>query len=234
MSKDTLTVTDNRTGRTYELPVEYDTINAMDLRQIKVNDGDFGMMSYDPGFKNTASTKSTITFIDGAKGILRYRGIPIEQLAQNSNYLETAYLILFGELPSKDEYDNWEHEILHHTFIHENIKSLIEAFRYDAHPMSIFISTVAALPTFYPESRNIADPEIRLKQIHRLVGKVPTIAAFSYRHLRGLPYEYPDNELSYTGNFLKMLDRMTETKYVPDPVLERAKLWYGDNARYRV
>jgi citrate synthase len=222
MSKNTLTITDNRTDRAYEIPVEYDTINAMDLRQIKVNDDDFGMMSYDPGFKNTASTKSTITYIDGAKGILRYRGYPIEQLALQSNYLETAYLILNGELPTKEEFDDWEHNITHHTFLHENVKSLIEAFRYDAHPMSMFISTVAALPTFYPEARNIADPEIRLKQIYRLVGKVPTIAAFSYRHLRGLPYEYPDNDLSYTGNFLKMLDCMSQSKYQPNPVLERA------------
>ncbi|MFN2277340.1 MAG: citrate/2-methylcitrate synthase, partial [Candidatus Promineifilaceae bacterium] len=179
MSTNTFTITDNRTGKSYEIPVEHDTINAMDLRQIKVNEDDFGLMSYDPGFKNTASTKSTITFIDGAKGILRYRGYPIEQLATQSSYLETAYLILYGELPTAEEYAMWEYEILHHTFLHENVKQLIEAFRYDAHPMSMFISTVAALPTFYPESRNISDPEIRLKQVFRLIGKVPTIAAFS-------------------------------------------------------
>ncbi len=222
MSTNTFTIIDNRTGKSYEIPIEHDTINAMDLRQIKVNEDDFGLMSYDPGFKNTASTKSTITYIDGAKGILRYRGYPIEQLATQSNYLETAYLILHGELPSAEEYDEWEHEILHHTFLHENVKQLIEAFRYDAHPMSMFISTVAALPTFYPESRNIADPDVRLKQVHRLIGKVPTIAAFSYRHLRGLPYVYPDNDLNYTGNFLQMLDRMGQAEYVPNPVLERA------------
>jgi citrate synthase len=194
----------------------------MDLRQIKVNPDDFGMMTYDPGFKNTASTKSTITYIDGDKGILRYRGYPIEQLAADSNYLETAYLILHGELPTPEQYSEWEYEILHHTFVHENVRTLIDAFRYDAHPMSMFISTVAALPTFYPEARNISDPAIRMRQIIRLVAKVPTIAAFSYRHLRGLPDVYPDNDLSYTGNFLNMLDRMTQVKYTPNPVLERA------------
>lgn len=222
MSKDTLTITDNRNGRTYEIPVAHDTINAMDLRQIKIDDDDFGMMSYDPGFKNTASTESTITFIDGDKGILRYRGYPIDQLALNSNYLEVAYLILYGELPTQEQYANWEYRILHRTFFHENIKSLIEAFRYDAHPMSMFISTVAAMSTYYPESRNVSNENDRERQIIRLIAKVPTIAAFSYRHLRGLPYVYPDNELSYTGNFLSMLDKMTEVKYVPNTVMERA------------
>lgn len=222
MSSDTITITDNRTGKSYEIPITHDTINAMDLRQIKVNPDDFGMMTYDPGFKNTASTKSTITYIDGDKGILRYRGYPIEQLAAESNYLETAYLILHGELPTQEQYDEWEYQILHHTFVHENVRTLIDAFRYDAHPMSMFISTVAALPTFYPEARNISDPEVRMRQIIRLVAKVPTIAAFSYRHLRGLPDVYPDNDLSYTGNFLNMLDRMTQVKYTPNPVLERA------------
>lgn len=222
MSKDTLTITDNRNGRTYEIPVAHDTINAMDLRQIKIDDDDFGMMSYDPGFKNTASTESTITFIDGDKGILRYRGYPIDQLALNSNYLEVAYLILYGELPTQEQYASWEYRILHRTFFHENIKSLIEAFRYDAHPMSMFISTVAAMSTYYPESRNVSNENDRERQIIRLIAKVPTIAAFSYRHLRGLPYVYPDNELSYTGNFLSMLDKMTEVKYVPNTVMERA------------
>lgn len=222
MSKDTLSITDNRTGKSYEVPIAHDTINAMDLRQIRVNPDDFGMMAYDPGFKNTASTKSTITYIDGDKGILRYRGYPIEQLATSSNYLEVAYLILHGELPTQEQYEAWEYEILHHTFVHENVRTLMDAFRYDAHPMSMFISTVAALPTFYPEARDIADPDNRMKQIIRLVGKVPTIAAFSYRHLRGLPEVYPDNDLSYTGNFLNMLDRMTQIKYTPNPVLERA------------
>lgn len=222
MTTDSLTITDNRTGQSYEIPVTHDTINAMDLRQIKVNEGDFGMMSYDPGFKNTASTKSTITFIDGGKGILRYRGYPIEQLAEHSNFLETAYLVMFGELPTKAEYDQWEYDILHHTFIHENIKQLMDAFRHNAHPMGMFISTVAALSTYYPEARNIFDEGDRLKQIIRLIAKVPTIAAFSYRHSRGLPYVYPDNDLSYSGNFLNMLDKMTQVKYEPNPILERA------------
>jgi citrate synthase len=222
MTKNSLTITDNRTGKTYEVPVEHDTINAMDLRQIKVNEADFGMLSYDPGFKNTASTKSTITYIDGGKGILRYRGYPIEQLAEKANFLEVAYLILNGELPTKEQYDAWEHNILHHTFVHENIKQFTEAFRYDAHPMGMFIATVAALSTFYPESRNIDDPNNRFIQIVRLIAKVPTIAAFSYRHSRGLPYVYPDNDLSYSGNFLNMLDKMTEVKYEPNPILERA------------
>ncbi|MCZ7671425.1 MAG: citrate synthase [Chloroflexi bacterium] len=222
MSQDTITITDNRTGKTYELPITHDTINAMDLRQIKVNPEDFGMMSYDPAFKNTASTKSTITYIDGAKGILRYRGYPIEQLADKSNYLEVAYLILNGELPTPAEYTDWEYEILHHTFVHENIKRFMQHFRHDAHPMGMFISTIAAMSAFYPEGRNIEDPHNRLIQTMRLIAKVPTVAAFSYRHARGLPYVYPDNDLSYTGNFLNMLDKMTETKYEPNPVLERA------------
>ncbi|MCA9981770.1 MAG: citrate synthase, partial [Anaerolineales bacterium] len=222
MTKDTLTVTDNRTGTTYELPITNDTINAMDLRQIKVNPDDFGMLSYDPAFKNTASTKSTITYIDGDKGILRYRGYPIEQLAEKSNYLEVAYLILFGELPTKEQYAKWEYDILHHTFVHENIKDFMGAFRYDAHPMGMFIATVSAMSTFYPEGRDIHDPDNRLRQIQRLIAKVPTVAAFSYRHSRGLPVVYPDNDLSYSGNFLNMLDRMTQLKYEPNPVLERA------------
>ncbi len=222
MTKDTLSVTDNRTGQTYEIPITHDTIDAMALRQIKVNPEDFGMMSYDPAFKNTASTKSTITYIDGAKGILRYRGYPIEQLAEKSNYLEVAYLILNGELPTKEQYTEWEYEILHHTFVHENIKRLMQHFRYDAHPMGMFIATISAMSTFYPEGRNIEDPHNRLIQIMRLIAKVPTVAAFSYRHMRGLPYVYPDNDLSYSGNFLNMLDKMTQVKYTPNPILERA------------
>lgn len=222
MTKDTLTITDNRTGQNYELPIEHDTINAMDLRQIKVNSGDFGMMAYDPGFKNTASTKSTITFIDGGKGILRYRGYPIEQLAEKSSFIEVAYLTMFGELPTQKQYDEWAFEIRHHTFVHENIKQLMEAFRYDAHPMSMFISTVAALSTYYPEARNIDDPDARMKQIVRLIAKVPTIAAFSYRHSRGLPYVYPNNDLSYTENFLYMLDKMGQTDYAINQTLARA------------
>lgn len=222
MAKDSLTITDNRTGKEYEVPIWEDTIRAMDLRQIKVNDDDFGMMSYDPAFKNTASTKSTITLVDGEKGILRYRGYPIEQLAQKSSYLEVAYLILNGELPSNDELDAWTYDIMHHTIIHENIRQLMHNFRYNAHPMGMFIATVAALSTFYPNANQIRDEAVRKTQIQRLIAKVPTIAAFSYRHSRGLPVSYPDNDLSYTGNFLNMMFKMTELKYEPDPVLERA------------
>ncbi len=220
--RNSLTITDNRTGKAYELPITDGTIRAMDLRQIKTDADDFGMMTYDPAFMNTASTRSSITYIDGDKGILRYRGIPIEQLAEKSTYLETAYLILNGELPSPAQFLDWEYKITHRTFLHENIKVLMQAFRYDAHPMGMFISTVAALSTYYPESHDIHDADNRLKQIIRLIAKVPTIAAFSYRHIRGLPYVYPDNDLSYTGNFLRMLDMMTQVKYEPDPVKERA------------
>ena len=219
---DTLTITDNRTGKTYEVPITHDTIKALDLRKIKVNEDDFGLMTYDPGFMNTASTKSTITYIDGDQGILEYRGYPIAELAEKSNFLEVAYLVMYGELPTKAQYDKWVSEITHHTFLHENIKQLMHAFRYDAHPMGMFISTVAALSTFYPEASNIEEPESRHKQIIRLIAKVPTIAAFSYRHSRGLPYVYPDNDLSYTGNFLNMLDKMTQVKYQPKPALEHA------------
>jgi len=222
MAAETLTITDNRTGKTYEVPVEHDAIRAMDLRQIKVKEDDFGMMSYDPAYKNTASTKSTITLVDGDRGIMRYRGYPIEQLAEKSSFLEVAYLILFGQLPKQDELDSWVNDITYHTFLHENIKTLMQAFRYDANPMGMFISTVAALSTFYPEARKVEDPENRLYQIKRLIAKVPTIAAFSYRHARGLPYVYPDNDLSYTGNFLSMLFKMSEAEYTPNPVLERA------------
>ena len=222
MPANTLSITDNRTGKTYEVPIENETIKAGDLRQIKVNPADFGMMTYDPAFMNTASCKSAITYIDGDAGILRYRGIPIEQLAEKSTYLETAYLIFYGELPNKEQLATWTYEITHHTFLHENIKHLMEAFRYDAHPMGMFISVVAALSTFYPEARNVKDANARMKQIYRLIAKVPTIAAFSYRHSRGLPYVYPDNDLTYTGNFLAMLDKMSEAKYVSNPVKERA------------
>jgi len=222
MPTNTLSITDNRTGKTYEVPIENETIKAGDLRQIKVNSTDFGMMTYDPAFMNTASCKSAITYIDGDVGILRYRGIPIEQLAEKSTYLETAYLIFYGELPTQEQLATWTHEITYHTFLHENIKHLMEAFRYDAHPMGMFISVVAALSTFYPEARNVKDVNARMKQIYRLIAKVPTIAAFSYRHNRGLPYVYPDNDLSYTGNFLAMLDKMSEPKYVSNPVKERA------------
>ena len=222
MPADTLTVIDNRTDKSYEIPINHGAIKAIDLRQIKTGPNDFGLMTYDPAFTNTASTKSAITYIEGDKGILRYRGYPIEQLAEKSTYLETAYLILFGELPTAAQLEHWTTNITHHTFLHENLKRLMEAFRYDAHPMGMFISSVAALSTFYPESHQVRNPEIRLKQIYRLIGKVPTIAAFSYRHSKGLPYVYPDNDLSYTGNFLNMMFRATEVKYVPNPTLERA------------
>jgi citrate synthase len=222
MSKDTLTITDNRTGKTYEVAIEHGAIRALDLRQIKTAPEDFGLMSYDPGYLNTASCKSTITFIDGDRGVLEYRGYPIEQLAEKSTYLETAYLILYGELPNRRQLEEWTYQITHHTILNENTKKLMDGFRYDAHPMGMFISTVAALSTFYPESKNIFDEQVRRKQIYRLIAKVPTIAAFSYRHNTGMPYAYPDNDLSYTGNFLNMLFKRTELKYKPDPVLERA------------
>jgi citrate synthase len=222
VSKETLTITDNRTGQTYEIPIEQDTIRAIDLRQIKVSEGDFGMMSYDPAFSNTASCKSTITFIDGDRGILSYRGYPIEQLAEKSNYLEVAYLLLYGELPSTSEYEEWVYNITHHTFIHENIKKFMDGFRYDAHPMGMLLGTVGGLSTFYPEAKEIFDPKLREIQLHRLIAKMPTIAAFCYRHTVGQPYVYPDNDLSYTGNFLNMMFKMTETKYKPNPVIERA------------
>ncbi len=222
MPSNTLTITDNRTGKSYEVPIEHDTIKAGDLRQIKVNPADFGLMTYDPAFMNTASCKSTITYIDGDAGILRYRGYPIDQLAEKASFLEVAYLVLYGELPNQAQLEAWTYEITHHTFLHESTKQLMQAFRYDAHPMSMFISTVAALSTFYPEAKQIKNAAVREKQIHRLIAKVPTIAAFSYRHHKGLPYVYPDNDLSYTGNFLSMLDKMTQSKYQPDPVKERA------------
>ncbi len=222
MGEDKLSVTDHRTGKTYDLPIEHGTISAMALRSIKIDDDDFGMMSFDPAFKNTAATTSKITFIDGDKGILRYRGYPIEELAESSSFLEVAYLIIFGELPTKEQLDQWVFDITHHTFLHENVKSMMEAFRYDSHPMGMFISTVAALSTFYPEAHMVNDPDVRLYQIKRMIAKVPTIAAFSYRHSRGLPYVYPDNRLNYTGNFLSMMYQMTETNYEPDPVLSKA------------
>jgi citrate synthase len=222
MTHETLTITDNRTGKSYEIPITHDTIRAMDLRQIKVNEDDFGMMSYDPAFKNTASTKSTITDIDGDKGILQYRGYPIEQLAEQSTYLEVAYLILNGELPTQSELDEWTREITHHTLIHENVKQLFDAFRYDAHPMGMLISSLAALSTFYPEAREIHDTAVRDLQVKRLIAKVPTLAAFAYRHSVGFPYNYPDNDLSYTGNFLNMMFKMVEPRYKPEPALERA------------
>jgi citrate synthase len=222
MAPDKLTITDNRTGRTYEVAIEDGAIRASELRQIKVDEDDFGLMSYDPAFLNTASTRSAITYIDGDKGILRYRGYPIEQLAEESTYLETAYLLIHGELPAADELRRWTHEITTHTFLHENVKRLVEGFRYDAHPMGMLISVVAALSTFYPEASQVEDPQTRMAQVVRLIAKVPTIAAYSYRHSRGLPYVYPDNDLSFTGNFLSMMFRMAEPRYRPDPALERA------------
>jgi citrate synthase len=222
MGADTLTITDNRTGKQYEVPIEHDTIRAIDLRQIKVADDDFGLMTYDPAFMNTASCKSRITFIDGDKGILRYRGYPIDQLAEQSSYLEVAYLILNGELPTKAQLDDWTHNITYHTFINENIKKVLDGFHYNAHPMGMFESMVSALSTFYPDAKDIFETDCRRKQIYRLIAKVPTIAAFAYRHRVGMQYAYPDNELSYEGNFLNMMFKTTELKYEPNPVLERA------------
>jgi citrate synthase len=218
----TLTIVDDRTGLKYVLPIESGTIRAMDLRKIKVSDEDFGLMTYDPAFMNTASCKSRITFIDGEKGILRYRGYPIEQIAENKTYLEVAFLILNGEFPTPVQLKEWLWNITHHTFIHENIKKFMDGFHHDAHPMGMLVSTVAALSTFYPDAKNIMEPESRKMQTYRMIGKVPTIAAFAYRHSIGMPYAYPDNDLSYTGNFLNVMFKMTEVKYQPDPVLERA------------
>ena len=222
MSKNTLSVTDNRTGKTYELPIENDTIKATDLRQIRVKDEDFGMMSYDPAFGNTASCKSKVTFIDGEKGILRYRGYPIEDLAKKSSFLEVGYLLIHGELPNKSQHDSWVHDITHHTYMHENIKKFMDGFRYDAHPMGMLLATVGALSTFYPKAKDIFDIEVQKLEIRRLIAKMPTIAGFSYRQIMGLPYVYPDNELSYCGNFLSMMFKMTEAKYEPNPAIEKA------------
>jgi citrate synthase len=221
MASDTLTVIDNRTGKKYEIAIQNGAIKATDLFQIKVSEDD-GLVSYDPGFMNTASCQSKITFIDGDKGILRYRGYPIEQLAEQSTYLETAYLILYGELPNKSQLAEWTGNITIHSIIHENIKKLIDGFHHDAHPMGILVSTVAALSTFYPDAKKIFDAKSRREQTYRLISKMPTLAAFAYRHSLGLPYSYPDNDLSYTGNFLNMLFKMTELKYKPHPVLEKA------------
>jgi citrate synthase len=221
MASETLTIIDNRTGRQYEIPIRNGAIKAMDLFQIKVSEDD-GLITYDPGFMNTASCQSKITYIDGDKGILRYRGYPIEQLAEKSTYLETAYLILHGELPTQSQLAGWTHNITYHSIIHENIKKLIDGFHHDAHPMGILVSTVGALSTFYPEAKNIFDANSRKAQTYRLISKMPTLAAFAYRHSLGLPYSYPDNDLSYSGNFLNMLFKMTEIKYQPHPMLERA------------
>ncbi len=219
---DTLTITDNRTGKQYEVPIAEGTIRAMDLRKIKASPEDFGLMTYDPAFQNTASCRSSITFIDGDKGILEYRGYPIEQLAEHSSYLETAYLILFGELPTTPQLDSWSREITLHTMLHENIKKFMDGFQHDAHPMGIFLSTVGALSTIYPDAKEVGDADGRRLQILRLIAKVPSIATYAFRHSIGRPYVYPDNDLSFTGNFLNMLFKMTELKYRPHPVLERA------------
>jgi len=219
---DTLTIVDNRTGKTYDLPIQDGTIRAMDLRQIKSDPEDFGLMTYDPAFMNTANCRSAITYIDGDKGILLYRGYPIEQLAEDSDFLETAYLILFGELPGATQYQTWVRDITYHTMLHENIKKFMEGFRYDAHPMGIFLSTVGALSTLNPDAKAIFDKASRLRQTQRLIAKVPSIAAYAFRHSIGRPYNSPDNDLSFTGNFLNMLFKMTELKYQPNPVLARA------------
>jgi citrate synthase len=221
-SADTLTVTDNRTGKSYEIPIEDNTIRATELRKIKTDDDDFGLMTYDPAYMATASCRSAITFIDGDKGILEYRGYPIEQLAEKSSYLEVAYLLVHGSLPTQSQLDEWTHLITIHTFVHENVKEFMQGFRYDAHPMGMLLASVGALSTFYPEADAIHDHEIRYLQVIRLLAKMPTLAAFSYRHNRGMPYVYPDNDLSYPGNFLSMIYKVAELKYGPDPRLEHA------------
>ena len=221
MASETLTITDNRTGKQYEIPIKNGAIKATDLFQIKLTEDD-GIVSYDPGFMNTASCQSRITYIDGDKGILRYRGYPIEQIAEQSTYLETAYLILYGELPTQSQLEDWTLHVTIHSIVHENIRKLIDRFHYDAHPMGMLVSAAGALSTFYPGAKKIFDPQSRKDQTYRLIGKMPTLAAFAYRHSLGLPYVYPDNDLSYTGNFLSMLFKMTELKYKPNPVLEKA------------
>lgn len=221
-AENSLTITDNRTGKTYEVPIACGTIRTMDLRQIKVSDDDFGLLGYDPGYLNTASCKSMVTYIDGEKGILRYRGYPIEQLAEKSSFLETAYLLIKGELPDKERLEAWTHNIRLHTMVHSNLTKFMDGFRYDGHPMGILVGTVGALSTFYPDAKNIFDKESRRLQVRRLIGKMPTLAAMSFRHSMGFPYVLPDNDLSYAGNFLSMMFKMTEMKYSPNPVLEKA------------
>jgi len=221
-AQDTLSVTDNRTGETYEVEISDGTVRAMDFRQIKVSDDDFGLMTYDPAFTNTASCRSSICYIDGEAGVLEYRGYPIDQLCEKSTYLEVAYLLIYGELPTQEQLDEWVFEITHHTFVHENIKKFVEGFRYDAHPMGMLLATVGALSTFYPDAKNIDDEGERHMAAVRMIAKMPTLAAFAYRHNLGLPYVYPDNDLSYPGNFLSMMFKMTEVKYEPDPRLAKA------------
>jgi citrate synthase len=219
---DTLEIKDSRTGKSYTVPIADGAIRASDLQQLHVKTDDHGLLSYDPAFMNTAACRSAITFIDGDKGILRYRGYPIEQLAERASFLEVAWLLRHGEIPTQDQYDNFVHDITYHTFVHENIKKFLEGFRYDAHPMSMLCSAVAALSSFYPESKNIFDPVERNISIIRLLAKLPTIAAFIYRHMKGLPFVYPDNELSYSENFLSMVARMSEPRYRSNPVFTRA------------
>jgi citrate synthase len=222
MTNNSLTITDNRTGKTYTVPIEYDTIRALELRKIKVTDDEFGMMTYDPSYDNTASCKSSITFIDGDKGILRYRGYPIEQLAEKSNFLEVAYLLIYGDLPTKAQYEVWSHEVLHHTFVHENLVSLMKSFRYDAHPMGMLMSSLAFMSTLHKEANQVNDAKVRNKQVLRILGKLPTVAAFAYRHRIGRPFNYPNSDLDYTSNFLYMLDYMHQSNYEVNPVLARA------------
>jgi citrate synthase len=223
LGENTLTIKDNRTGKSYEIPVQDNSIRAMDLRQIKVSDSDFGLLSYDPAFMNTASCKSSITFIDGDKGILRYRGYPIEELAEKCEYLEVAYLLIHGELPSKTQYEEWKHNITYHTMVHENVKKVLEEFRYDAHPMGMLVSAIAALSTFYPDAKDITNANSRMLQIYRLIGKMPTIAAFAYRHSQGMAYVYPNNDLSYAENFLTMMYKPpAASTYEANPVLSKA------------
>jgi citrate synthase len=219
---DSLTVTDNRTGRTYEIPIADGAVRSLDLRQIKTSEEDFGLLAYDPAFMNTASCRSAITFLDGDAGVLEYRGYPIEQLAEHSTYLEVAYLLVHGELPTKAELEEWTHQITIHTFVHENVKSFMQGFRHDAHPMGMLLGAIGALSTFYPDANRIHDADNRAIQSIRLIAKMPTLAAFSYRHNMGMPYVYPDNDLNYAGNLLGMLYKMTELKYQPDPRIERA------------
>lgn len=221
-STNSLTVKDNRTGKEYEIPIEDGTVRAIDFRQIKDGENDFGLMTYDPAFMNTAACRSEVTFLDGEKGVLEYRGYPIDELAEHSSFLEVAYLLVWGKLPAPQELEKWVHDITHHTFVHENVKEFIAGFRYDAHPMGMLASSVAALSTFYPEASDISDPCVRELQIIRLIAKMPTLAAFAFRHSNGQPYVYPDNELSYSGNFLSMLYKMSELRYEPDPRLAKA------------
>ncbi|HXR31112.1 MAG TPA: citrate synthase [Solirubrobacterales bacterium] len=222
MGADSLTITDNRTGKTYELPIEDGTVRAMDLRQIKVDEDEFGMLAYDPAFTNTAACRSSITFIDGAAGVLEHRGYSIEQLCERSTFLEVAYLLIFGELPTGPQLDRWVFDITHHTFVHEDLKHFFEGFRYDAHPMGMLLAGVGALSTFYPDAKQIDDPEERYMAAVRLIAKVPTLAAFSYRHNMGLPYVYPDNDLDFAENFLSMMFKKTEMKHVPKESLSKA------------